>query len=261
MNNTENDLEFINVAKQLEPDFTKVLEIKNFVFSCGKWGYDIRIEIYRRVKSLYDAICSARFNLSISCKRGFPEYLDPENPKEATLWIRTQFANNAILWYNSIYDLILQVFWFYFKFFEKLRSPLKLSVINMNDILSKCSFSSIKNIQEKNSNIDEALWKKLTQLNENDNRGKIKDWANILKHRSTLAYNGLDVQDTIPYATIDVQGKKLLEALLSGNYSIIYNSRETKTKVDLEDVINTMKSYHSVTKGFIGDMNEVLFKI
>lgn len=259
MSNTESNIEFINVAKQLEPDFTKVLEIRIYVFSCEKWGHDVSIEIYRRVKSLYDAICSARFNLSVSCKKEYPEYIDQDNPKEANLWIRTQFANNAILWYNSIFDLILQVFWFYFKFYEKLKSPLCLSVQTMDDILSKCSYGSIKNIQEKFKCIEGDLWQELMNLKEDVNRKKVKDWANILKHRGTLAYAGLDVQDTIPYATYDAHGKGLVEALRSGNFSIVYNSRETKSKVSIEEVRKTLIDFHSSLNVFVNNMNNSLF--
>jgi hypothetical protein len=86
------------VNKLANPDFLSSLEYRNYSIKGEHLDSTAKREVYRRTQSLYDATCSGRFNLCISCKRKFPEYLDIGNTGKAHVWMRTQFANNAILW-------------------------------------------------------------------------------------------------------------------------------------------------------------------
>ena len=77
------------------------------------------IETARRFQDLYDEICSARFALINACRENFPEYLSTDVNFKGHLWIRTQFLNNAIIWYNNAFDIFLNVLVIYYKIYNK----------------------------------------------------------------------------------------------------------------------------------------------
>ena len=97
--------EFLNGQ---EHDCIKILQSDNPANS---------IEIARRFQDLYDEICSARFALINACRVNFPEYLSTDVNLKGHLWIRTQFLNNAIIWYNNSFDIFNKVLIFYYNLF------------------------------------------------------------------------------------------------------------------------------------------------
>lgn len=242
-----------------KPEFLNGMEVCNFPKKYKHLSSNSALEVYRRVQSLYDSICSGRFNLCNACKLEFPEYLDATNTEEAHIWIRTQFTNNAILWYNATFDLLLQVVWFYYELYKKLKKPMDLSTPNIEDIMRKCTLENIKaNISKNVGIVDAELLNNIEELH-NKFHAPIAKLANTIKHRCSIVYADMNYHNTI---TLQVYhrnaGENILEAFKRG-IKPLYNSTETTKQVHLSDVINCLISYHKALVKCLKDMVITMF--
>ena len=80
----------------------------------------IRIkEIFSQFHNLYDTIESARFNLLASYNQKVIEELTID--ANDALWVKIQFINNAIQWYNNSFDILLQSLWIYYGIYRKIQ--------------------------------------------------------------------------------------------------------------------------------------------
>lgn len=242
-----------------KPEFLNGMEVCNFPRKYRHLSSYSALEVYRRVQSLYDSICSGRFNLCNACKLEFPEYLDSTNTEEAHIWIRTQFTNNAILWYNATFDLLLQVVWFYYELYKKLKKPMHLSTRNIEDIMRKCTLENIKANTSKNVGIvDAELLNNIEELH-NKFHAPIAKWANTIKHRSSIVYADMNYHDTV---TLQVYhrnpGENILDTLRR-NADLMYNSKETIKEVHLNDVLNSLIKYHKALIKYSEDMVITMF--
>lgn len=249
-------------------DSFKVLELPNFLNGMEAYNFPIKygnlesrsvLEVYRRLQSLYESICSGRFNLCNACKLNFPEYLDPCNTEKAHIWIRTQFTNNAILWYNATFDLLLQVVWFYYELYKKTNKPIELSTSNFEDILKKCKLESIKAIVSKHIGIvDAKLLNKIEDLH-NNQHAPISNWANSIKHRSSILYADMKSHNRRYLQVYHCKlGENLLDAL-KRNADLLYDSNETLKEVQLDDVIDCLITYHKALIKCSKDMVITMF--
>ena len=202
----------------------------------------VLLETCRCFQSLYDAICSARFNLSCACRPEYPELLDPNNPQKAHMWMRSQFVNNAILWYSSIFELLLQPLWIYFKIYEKAKPGLKMTTNDFDKVLEICRFEKI----EKYGSFDvgDDLIAELKEIDSNI-QDDIRPWANTLKHRKMIEYEELSENDhRINIGHIfsikrDENGKTIIKCR-EGDY----NSSKTIKLINMSGVINRLIAFH-----------------
>lgn len=215
------------------------------------------IETCRCYQSLYDVICSARFNLACACRNEYPELLDPANPQLSHIWMRSQFVNNAILWYNAAFDLSLQPLWIYYKMYAKTKQNLSLTTKTLEKILETCRFDNLKKNSPKE--LGDYIIPKLDGINSNM-QGNIKMWANTLKHRKKIEYIELSKKDH----PIAVGGKFTFVKDEKGNRTVMmsegeYNSSKTIQRVVMADVICTLISFHKelipVTKEIYDQIN------
>lgn len=82
-------------------------------------GYRIAFE---KFQDLLQTFTSARYAL-LQTSHNKHEGVYSDKPGLAQLWVRKEFAKNAIIWYNSCYDLILQIIYFGFDFWNTINSP------------------------------------------------------------------------------------------------------------------------------------------
>lgn len=212
------------------------------------------IETARQFQYLYDAVCSGRFNLCTACKGNYsPGFLNDNASQKEVKWIQTQFINNAILWYNATFDILLQSIWFYYKLYLFLKTPLSLTVNNHESILRNCSWRNV--ITLGLDHIPSHLMEKIGELRcfMIDN---ITKWANHLKHRGNINYNN---RQSFGYIKIDSGGENDLKSLLLNGGSVRYDSTKTNTTITINYAIDTMIHYHQrlidVTKVMSDEIN------
>lgn len=209
----------------------------------------VLIETCRRLQDLYDEICAARFALITSCQVRYPEYLSADTDERGHLWIQSQFVNNAILWYNATFDILLQVIWVYFKLY-KLYKKESLSLCNIDKVLSKCNKNNVLGFLP-NEDWEGTLKGTLESFDKaGTNLQYIHNFANTLKHRRMIKYEELDKRkhracfitlSQLPEIVIEGQPPSKQD---SQEIKTLYNSNETLQKVKMADVINLLFEYH-----------------
>ncbi len=191
-------------------------------------------EVLRLFDVLNNRICSARYALLEGI------YILHEsavmwwvNGSMAQLWLRTEFLNNAIQWYNNSFDVLLQTLWIGKKIY---RSYGNMSVKGdlrtiqngdeYDDILTRCKWDRIKKWYNKNDYAG-SCFKSLCAFRNLKDFLQVKQWANKMKHR-----NGIFYEETYVgrgwYGTVsDYNPAKLTPELLS-----------------MDNVIDTLVQYH-----------------
>lgn len=215
------------------------------------------METCRSLQCLYDAIASASLNLMLACKNDYSCLLDSHTSQWSHLWMRSQFVSNAILWYNSTFDLMLQPLWIYFMIYKKAKPDLQLTTLNLDGILSSCRLESL--VKYGKSDIGNSLIDKLkgidTGMQEN-----IRFWANTLKHRRKIEYKELSRNNHL----VAVGGTSSIETDKSGVTTIqaengIYNSSKTILYLNMKDAIDRLFLFHKdiipITRDIVSTVN------
>lgn len=198
------------------------------------------IETARQFQYLYDSICAARFNLCTACKQNYStSFLRRDSSPRAHMWIQIQFINNAILWYNATFDILLQVIWFYYELYQLLKTPYTLTSETYYSILKACTRQSVFKLGE--SVVPNTLMDSIKKL-DTQMKCNILEWANHLKHRGNIQYTEYKNQ----YASfLRLKGENknnLLELLKEGE--VVYNSSDNVFAISINDAINMMIKYH-----------------
>lgn len=226
----------------LLPEWLNGLEFNypSFIES-GECDSPTLIETARQFQYLYDAICAGRFNLCTACKKNYsPDFLEKDSPDESHLWIQIQFVNNAILWYNASFDILLQSIWFYYKLYMYLEDPLVLTTKSYKKILKACNREEVLLIG--NNLVSPNLLDAIKELR-NGMTNNIPAWANYLKHNGNIQYKEYSKRN-FTVATIECkEGEDILSACLRGA-KMTYNSSETLAILSIREAINTMIHYH-----------------
>ena len=223
----------------------------------GARDFNHVMETCRCFQSLYDIICSARLNLICACKNEYPELLDSDNPQLSHEWMRSQFLNNAILWYNAAFDLTLQPLWIYFKIYAKARHTLMLTTESFDKILEICRFKSLKKYGSEE--LGDELIQKL-EIIDSYMQKKIRLWAITMKHRKKIEYVELSKKKHL----VDVGGTFSIGKDENGKETIKmnegeYNSSKTIIRIDMINTISTLISFHKeliqITKAIVAKIN------
>ena len=180
-------------------------------------------ETFRLFQDVYNTFALARFSfLEGFRKLHLYSTLRWESGAYGQYWIRTSYLNNAIIWYNSCFDILLQTLWigkrYYMNIFQ-----LEDLWLKYDDVLAKC----------RENKIPEECFKSFA----NESCVKfVRLSANKLKHRNGLRYKEFCDPNLIMYAFGD------------------YNSKSTEASTGIEEVITELTSYH---KAFIALVDEV----
>lgn len=197
----------------------------------------IIIETCRLFYNLYNTFCAARHNL-LEAKH----ILQPssvamwKNGEDFQFWIRSLYLNNAILWYNSCFDLILQCFWIgknLFSKYQRMKKPLdKYTVEDLKSNESREEIFRICTLEKIGSLLKGEKYEEY--INGRDNQVAV--WANKLKHQNGLFYSEIYHEcGTYRFETIG------------------YDSSETLTTIGFEEVINELKEYNNKLVELITD--------
>lgn len=185
-----------------------------------------KVEAHRRFDDLISIICSARFNLVMSFQESYKEY---EKRKGDNLWIKSQFIINALNWYNSAIDMLIQVICFYFEY----GSPIKTSA----DVLSLLRSNTLRTLPDNS-------FEKIEIRKFKEDHKDVSELANSLKHRQWIRFNDIYNED-VRY----IKGKEsfkqdgLIFHIEEENFD--YNSAETILTPSFEETQSLLITYHN----------------
>lgn len=152
----------------------------------------------QKIQELERIFSSAKFALV----KGSHDKHQGVSGDDAQTVIRFEFLKNAIIWYNSCYDYILQIVYFGFDF----NKPISCRSEYLKE-LNNCRYQIPKNPKKLNSTFY-TKFEKIASENGDaqdlferlntfyfENKGKLRDWANKLKHQGGIE---LDILYTKP---------------------------------------------------------------
>ncbi len=148
------------------------------------------------------------------------------NGSQAQLWLRTEFLNNAIIWYNNSFDVLLQIPWIGHKIYKDYTiKNIKYDLRQIqhaeeyDKILAHCNWARIKNWQEKKGELND-YWTALQEFHYSEIYQQVNDWANKLKHRNGIFYEETYEETPVNVTLDNYHPLKLTPELLPMDYVI-----------------------------------------
>lgn len=218
------------------------------------------IETSRRLQDLYHTIVNARFNFAISCADQYPHLLE-ENTERNVSKVKCMFLNNAIMWYNNTFDHLLQVIWVYYGLFINRGVASKIRISNLDKILSSCNYDSMKTMGK--GVVPSTLLNSIDTIYLSDNYRRIRNWANIIKHRSCLEYVELSKREAGVYISVKCDnGQSAWDAFKAGGQEE-YNSKKAKQRrqTSIKDVSQALLSYHKELISLTNTVYKCLYEV
>ena len=200
--------------------------MKNFPnTSCDKETVAVCTETFRLFQDVYNTFALARFSLLEGFRKlHLYSTLRWESGAYGQYWIRTSYLNNAIIWYNSCFDILLQTMWIGKKYYiNKKNLQFEDLWLRFDEVLVRC----------READIPDACIKSFSNTSTVKH---VRELANKLKHRNGLRYEEFCDPNLIMYDFDD------------------YNSKQTESSTNIEEVISELISYH---KAFITLVDEV----
>lgn len=189
-------------------------------------------EVFRLFQDVYYTFSLARFSLLEGYRKlHLCSTVDWKSGAFGQYWIRTAYLNNAIIWYNSCFDILIQTLWIARLYYidkdnknEREKEFVKKDIIlNLNKVRARCKEKYINDLCVREFK-NELSW------------FFVHNAANCLKHRNTLHYSEL------------MDSHKVLFVLNE------YHSTRAESVISLEVVIENLISYHNC---FVSLVNEV----
>lgn len=196
---------------------------------CDRETVAICTETFRLFQNVYNTFALARFSLLEGFRKlHLYSTLKWDSGESGQYWIRTSYLNNAIIWYNSCFDILLQTLWIGKKYYIHKRIKNKILQVEdlwlrFDEVLAKC----------READIPEACIKSFSGTSTVIH---VRQLANSLKHRNGLRYKEFCDPNLIMFAFDD------------------YNSRSTESSTNIEEVITELTFYH---KAFVALVDEV----
>lgn len=205
------------------------MSVKFTAFENNDDFYIVIINVFRIFQDLYNLFASARFAL-LNAHRilHLKSSIIWKDGKEQ-LWLRSLWLNNAIVFYNSCFDRLMQSVWIGFELFEG-------QMNNKKKYLSKQDLWTNEGLEDIYSCFDYNKHKALIPQDLKDiiepiythKLNTVRLYANTIKHRGGLRY-----KNVFPFGQIyDNWG------------DAVYSSFNTKNEKDLDDVVVSVKEYH-----------------
>ena len=187
-------------------------------------GYAIACEKYR---DLYSVLSNASFALFNAHMKLHNDHSLWKSGYTGTLWLRSQYLQNSILWYNSCEEYVLQIIWFAFDFFKDLKK--------YSQEMSNCGYKKILKELANYKDLENTsiIIKELHSFHENENVAFVRKLANLMKHKQLINFNGL--------------GSNRLMTFNSNDFS---SSLIEKECVDIDEVIVIIKNVHILAVEF-----------
>lgn len=198
----------------------------------------MHIEVHRQFDNLYKTLLLGHFNLTMSCN----DFSGTNMPTD--LYTRELFVRNAIIWYNSAFDILLQSIWIFYGFYRIKDNSLEITKDTIEKILYNCKYQDIfKSVQREKIKMDKDLFENIVALHERV-KDNITNWANIMKHRGNFEFIECPFRPMITYKSIKMPSKgTFLESFKT--HHVNYDSSQTIVRVSIYEAIKTIIDFHN----------------
>lgn len=183
-------------------------------------------EVFRRMNDLYDAINAGRFFLCEAQRQAFPEVYKTPIPSCANDWVRAQFLTSSVQFYNSAFDLYLQVNWIYYELYKYFTKYKNLSSKQLDKILKACKPELILSSKIKRL-FNPVIFNAVYTFYNSESFKEIRGLCNSIKHRKRINFKEL------------MNGKHQIYVDLHE-----YDSHEALLVRTFSSVIDSLKEYH-----------------
>lgn len=214
------------------------LELPDFIIGLPFSSEPHIFEAHRIFEVIHRQVAFSRYSLHLSY---IDDYSLSKDNADLRVWHRCLHLNNAIMWYNTCFDLLLQTIWLYDKLYMKHFTD-GLTTNTLEGILKKCKIKLIQQILGDTEII--------IQINTfKDNNTKVTDLTNSLKHRNGIEYTQLPSYLNSNFSlSNDLNLTQNSDGVLKfvKNESIhTYNSMKTNKREGMTDIQDLLIKYHT----------------
>jgi hypothetical protein len=215
--------ELLKETKELHKELTLPKEFQ-INWAITEWGlvndkgYAIAGD---KFNDLYSMLASARFALINAHTKIQNNLISWESGYVGQLWLRSQFLQNSIVWYNCCEDYIMQIIWFAFDFYKDLS--------NYTTEMRRCRYSNIRKGLAEYINLpnSQILIEKIESFHNDQSISINRKYADLTKHNQILRFKGLDHGRLIEVNSNNFSSK-LIEPF----------------EIDIDDTIDTLRIVH-----------------
>lgn len=176
-------------ADKIYPVELDLLSNDEDYFASGKLVKSVEDQLMFGRFSLIESQGIIDFNLNCNWSAGY----------QGVYFMRSVKANNAIMWYNNVFDSIMQIVFIAFGIYKK--HPRYSEKLTYHQILKLCDYNYLSGYYGENKatvpNLKD-LWKIVTKAQNENNH--INNWANFIKHKGGIKIKGVDPEN--PYEII-----------------------------------------------------------
>lgn len=200
---------------------------------CDEETVAVCTETFRLFQDVYNTFALARFSLLEGFRKlHLYSTLKWDSDESGQYWIRTSYLNNAIIWYNSCFDILLQTLWIGKKYYINKR--IKEGMLQFEDlchrfdkVLERCKAADIPAVCIKSFSGTSTVI-------------HVRQFANRLKHRNGLRYEEFCDSNLIMFDLGE------------------YNSRSTESSTNIEEVLDELISYHKAFVTLVDEVKDII---
>lgn len=227
--NREFEKEISNIDEINGLELKNEMSVKFTAFENDDDFYIVIINVFRVFQDLYNLFASARFAL-INAHRilHLRSAIEWKDGKEQ-LWLRSTWLNNAIIFYNSCFDRLMQAVWIGLELFDWQQTN-KKKTLSKQDLLTNEGLEDIYSSFDYNKHkalIPDDLYGIIEPVY-SQKLNVVRQYANSIKHRGGLRYRNVFTFGQI------------YDNWEGGAYS----SFNTRNEKGMDDVVNSVKDYH-----------------
>ena len=203
-------------------ELNKLFIIDTDYYAAGKLLKSAEDQLSFGRKALLDSYRILDLNMNSEWKHGYgPIYYQ-----------RCFNANNAIIWYNNVFDSILQIIYIAFGIYK--HHPNYNKSHTFHKILKDCDYRFLNKFYKEHQNIKnfKELWNLISKVSKSNK--KINTWANFIKHKGGINYRGSTPEPPINAKIIMLEGSE------------IKSEEFEPPNVTLDEVISELEKHHLV---------------
>lgn len=201
---------------------TQIFCIDRDYYAAGKLVESAEKQLMLARLALIKAQCIIDYNVNISWVSGYT----------GIYYFRSIEANNSIMWYNNVFDSIMQIVFIAFGIYKK--HPQYSEDLDYHKTLKLCDYIFLSKYYGKNKNIAnfKFLWKIISKAHTGNNN--VNQWANYIKHKGGISFKGITADDPFSIMVKNPDGESINDTYFE------------PLQLDLDEVVEELKNSHLI---------------